>query len=121
MIDRFHINDESRVGVVQYSNQPELVFDFSQGEEIHAKLEAREWMNEGTFTGAGIEFATSNLFDSAREDATKVLIVLTDGKSNDNAAFGAQEARGEDITLFAIGVGNSIEQEELESIANRPE
>merc|ERR1711953_972712 len=66
-------------------------------------------------------FATSNLFDNAREDATKVLIILTDGKSNDNAAFGAQEARGEDITLFAIGVGNSIEQEELESIADRPE
>lgn len=124
MIDRFHIHDESRVGVVQYSNQPELVFDFSQGEEIseiHTKLEAREWMNEGTFTGAGIEFATSNLFVDVREDATKVLIVLTDGKSNDDAAFAAKSARDEDITIFAIGIGNGIEQEELESIADHPE
>merc|ERR1711941_106768 len=60
-------------------------------------------------------------FVDVREDATKVLIVLTDGKSNDDAAFAAKSARDEDITIFAIGIGNGIEQEELESIADQPE
>lgn len=50
-------------------------------------------------------------------DVSRVAIVITDGRSQDNVTEPAQMARGQQINTFAIGVTDHVLAAELESIA----
>ena len=55
------------------------------------------------------------------ERVPRIGIVMTDGQSGDEVLGPAEAARGQDITLYAIGIGEGIKEEELQQIANDPE
>ncbi|TSK14506.1 Integrin alpha-X [Bagarius yarrelli] len=74
-------------------------------------------------------FASNELFISqagARENANKVLVVITDGESTDqyNLEDAIQNAERKKITRYAIGVGNVFNKpsaaQELNDIASKP-
>ncbi|CAG2240776.1 COL6A [Mytilus edulis] len=78
-----------------------------------------------TKTGPAIKFMTTNSFSTAaghRTGVPKIGIVITDGKSNDqaNTLAESKKARSSGIQLIAIGVGDGINTLELEGIANKP-
>ncbi|XP_034041180.1 collagen alpha-1(XXI) chain [Thalassophryne amazonica] len=116
----------TQVGVVQYSDDPVLEIPlgkFLSNNDLIAAMESIEYMGGNTRTGAAIKFATEKLFDLSERSSTgvsRIAVVLTDGKSQDEVLKAAEVARKKGVILFAIGVGSETEQSELRDIANKP-
>ncbi|ETE58770.1 Collagen alpha-1(XII) chain, partial [Ophiophagus hannah] len=91
--------DKIRVGLSQYSSDPRTEWDlntYSTWEQHNLKEEA-----------------------GARPEASKLLILLTDGKSQDDASPPAQTLKNMGIKIFAVGVKNADETE-LRQVASEP-
>ncbi|XP_063772798.1 collagen alpha-1(XXI) chain [Pseudophryne corroboree] len=113
----------TQVGVVQYSDSPVLEIPLGRHESIEdlvGRMQDIEYLGGNTRTGNAIQFAVDKLFSRSLRPLTKIAIVLTDGKSQDDVKDIAENARNNKITLFAIGVGSEIEENELRAIANKP-
>ncbi|XP_069468416.1 collagen alpha-1(XXI) chain-like [Ambystoma mexicanum] len=116
----------TQVAVVQYSDTPRL--DISLGEhtsieQLMPAMRAMKYMGGNTQTGQAIKFATDKVFPSSqRSNVTKkrFAVVVTDGKSQDDVVNFSEEAKTQNIVLFAVGVGSEITKSELVSIANKP-
>uniref|UniRef100_A0A8C4Q5F0 VWFA domain-containing protein n=1 Tax=Eptatretus burgeri TaxID=7764 RepID=A0A8C4Q5F0_EPTBU len=114
------------VSVIQYSDAPQLEISLAahkSSERLIAAISDILYMGGNTQTGRSIQFVTKQVFPvSPRASAVLVrtVVVVTDGKSQDNVTVAALEAREKGITLFAIGVGNEVEEAELKEIANKP-
>uniref|UniRef100_A0A2K6TJK5 Collagen alpha-1(XXI) chain n=1 Tax=Saimiri boliviensis boliviensis TaxID=39432 RepID=A0A2K6TJK5_SAIBB len=112
-----------QVGVVQYSDYPVLEIplgSYNSGEHLMAAVESILYLGGNTRTGKAIQFALDYLFAKSSRFLTKIAVVLTDGKSQDEVKDAAEAARDSKITLFAIGVGSETEDAELRAIANKP-
>ncbi|KAM6256527.1 LOW QUALITY PROTEIN: collagen alpha-1(XXI) chain-like [Porphyrio hochstetteri] len=112
-----------QVGVVQYSDYPVLEIPLGtheSTENLIREMESIHYLGGNTRTGRAIQFAFDHLFAKSSSFLTKIAVVLTDGKSQDEAKDVAAEARKNQITLFVIGVGSEIEEDELKAIANKP-
>ncbi|RXM33127.1 Collagen alpha-1(XXI) chain [Acipenser ruthenus] len=116
----------TQVGVVQYSDNPLLEIPlgkYASSEELIEAMESIQYMGGNTQTGIAIKFAWENMFAHsvrAANGVTKIAVVLTDGKSQDEVKHAAEEARKNRITLFAVGIGSETEEAELNAIANKP-
>ncbi|XP_037829540.1 collagen alpha-1(XXI) chain isoform X2 [Kryptolebias marmoratus] len=116
----------TQVGVVQYSDDPILEIPLgkhSTNKDLIKAMESIEYMGGNTRTGTAIKFATDKLFGlSERGPAgvSRIAVVLTDGKSQDEVLKAAEAARKRGVILFAIGVGPETEEAELKDIANKP-
>ncbi|XP_074982578.1 collagen alpha-1(XXI) chain isoform X2 [Caretta caretta] len=112
-----------QVGVVQYSDYPVLEIPLGthdSTENLIGEMESIQYLGGNTRTGRAIQFAIDHLFAKSSRFLTKIAVVLTDGKSQDEVKDAAAAARKNKITLFAIGVGSEIEEDELRAIANKP-
>ncbi|XP_024072267.2 collagen alpha-1(XXI) chain [Terrapene carolina triunguis] len=112
-----------QVGVVQYSDYPVLEIPLGthdSTENLIREMESIQYLGGNTRTGRAIQFSIDHLFAKSSRFLTKIAVVLTDGKSQDEVKDAAAEARKNKITLFAIGVGSEIEEDELRAIANKP-
>ncbi|KAJ7404366.1 Collagen alpha-1(XXI) chain [Pitangus sulphuratus] len=112
-----------QVGVVQYSDYPVLEIPLGtheSTENLIREMGSIHYLGGNTRTGRAIQFAFDHLFAKSSRFLTKIAVVLTDGKSQDEVKDVAAEARKNKITLFAIGVGSEIEEDELKAIANKP-
>ena len=90
VVDAFDINrDKTRVAVVSYSSaaKTEFVFnDHSTKSEVKAAISRMQFIGGSTATAEAIDRATTDIFVPAhgsRPDAVKVMVVITDGDSND--------------------------------------
>ncbi|XP_048352900.1 collagen alpha-1(XXI) chain isoform X2 [Sphaerodactylus townsendi] len=113
----------TQVGVVQYSDYPVLEIPLGThdtNENLVREMESIQYLGGNTRTGRAIQFAIDHLFAKSPRFLTKIAVVLTDGKSQDEVKHAAAEARKNKITLFAIGVGSETEEDELRAIANKP-
>jgi len=78
-----------------------------------------------TYTGEAINYVLSDktMFPSASKDAHKMLVIITDGKSNSrNEKFNvkkmADKAREEDVMVIVVGIGKSVNHQELKDMAD---
>ncbi|XP_032397057.1 collagen alpha-1(XXI) chain isoform X3 [Etheostoma spectabile] len=116
----------TQVGVVQYSDDPVLEIPLgkhSSTKDLIKAMESIEYMGGNTRTGAAIKFATDKLFglsERGPSGISRIAVVLTDGKSQDEVLKAAEAARKKGVILFAIGVGSETEGTELKDIANKP-
>lgn len=116
----------TQVGVVQYSDNPVLQIplgEYSSNRDLIKAMESIEYMGGNTRTGTAIEFATEKVFGSSERGplgVSRIAVVLTDGKSQDEVLKAAEAARKKGVILFAIGVGSETEEVELRDIANKP-
>ncbi|XP_078660839.1 uncharacterized protein LOC144905190 isoform X3 [Branchiostoma floridae x Branchiostoma belcheri] len=116
--------DRTRVAVAQYSSTPQVEFNLNSNSDVDTLSNAIEqitYMNgDSTFTGFAIEFVRQSAFSSfngARDDKPDIMVVVTDGQSTDSVTSSAATAREQGVTIFAVGVGTSIDLAELEEIA----
>ncbi|XP_070696913.1 collagen alpha-1(XXI) chain [Pempheris klunzingeri] len=123
----FNIGEKfTQVGVVQYSDDPVLEIPlgkFYSTKDLIKAMESIEYMGGNTRTGAAIKFATDKLFglsERGPQGVSRIAVVLTDGKSQDEVLKAAEAARKKGVILFAIGVGSETEAAELKDIANKP-
>ena len=59
-------------------------------------------------------------FSFVIQDVTKVLIVLTDGHSDDSVALPAQRLKNDGIIVYSIRLGSDVSNSELQEIASLP-
>ena len=83
------------------------------------------YLGGGTNDADAITFTGQQVFDQhngARGDVPRIAVMITDGgSSNPSAAIAAaNKARTEHIGLITVGVGNGVNQAELNSIADKP-
>ncbi|XP_052006673.1 collagen alpha-1(XXI) chain-like [Xyrauchen texanus] len=116
----------TQVGVVQYSDDPFLHIPLGKhlsSNDLIKAMESIDYMGGNTNTGKAIKFANDKLFalsERGPNGISKIAVVLTDGKSQDEVLAAAEAARKKGIILFAIGVGSETEEAELRAIANKP-
>lgn len=86
-------------------------------------INAIPYQDGGTVTGAALNWVDKNAFTTAagnRDHVIDIVIVMTDGKSanTQETAAAAAQLHGHNVKTFAVGIGNKIDQPELQSIAS---
>ena len=111
----------TRVGVVMFSTNAEISIAFDRyylREQLIAAVKGLTRKRGKTFINTGLDKA-NELFTPARgsrNDASKVLVLMTDGKSKGDVAPPAQRLREKDVRVIVVGVGN-VDKKQLEQIA----
>lgn len=114
--------------LVQYSSRPETEFQLNSYSSARAVLEhvkAMSYRGGGTRTGLGLDFLIHNHLNTAsgsraNEGVAQVLVVLTDGRSQDDVAEPAQVLRMAGVEVFAVGVQDAVDWE-LREMASHPQ
>ncbi|GMT19358.1 hypothetical protein PFISCL1PPCAC_10655, partial [Pristionchus fissidentatus] len=117
---------KTRVSVVQYSDQIRHEFslgDYGNSRNVHDAIRNIEYLTGLTRTGAAIEHVVNEAFSTSRgarpqsDEVSRVCIVITDGRSQDNVTIPSNNGRMKHIQMFAVGVTNHVLDSELEQIA----
>uniref|UniRef100_A0A8D2GTU3 Collagen alpha-1(XX) chain n=1 Tax=Urocitellus parryii TaxID=9999 RepID=A0A8D2GTU3_UROPR len=126
VISPFEIGpDKVQVGLTQYSGDPQTEWDlnsFRSRGEVLAAVRGLRYKGGNTFTGLALTHVLGqNLKPSAglRPEAAKVVILVTDGKSQDDVHTAARVLKDLDVDVFAVGVKNADEAE-LKVLASQP-
>ncbi|XP_063179791.1 collagen alpha-1(VII) chain-like [Chroicocephalus ridibundus] len=111
----------TQVAVAQYSEEPRAAFHFNQHRDRNSALKAVKGLSYAggnTKTGRGITYMLKEFFQSSRgmrPDFPHVLVLVTDGRSQDDVLLPARAAHGLGIRIIAVGVSGA-DPVELNSI-----
>lgn len=116
-----------KFALVQYNNKPETEFQlnsYQTTQEVLAHIKAMAYRGGGTKTGLGLDFLirahlTAAAGSRAAEGVTQAVVVLTDGRSQDDVAAPAQVLQLAGVKVFAVGVQDAVETE-LREMASQP-
>ncbi|TNN03913.1 hypothetical protein fugu_000942 [Takifugu bimaculatus] len=104
-----------KFAIVQFSSWPQIHFYFSDFDKssLENNINSITQLNEGTNTASAIQYVVDNVFIArrgSRENVGKVLIIITDGESQQKKLLPAavQAAENKKIVRFAIGVGSAF-------------
>ena len=128
IIDRFNIGpDSTLVGLVRYSTRARVRIRLGSYTVKSSLLGVIRGLNPETNgrtnTPMAIRLATRQLTGRrARADAKKIMIVITDGMSNEGGLIAppASMAKDAGIEVFVFGVGRGVDEAELRVIASEP-
>eukprot|EP00079_Xenopus_tropicalis_P018228 XP_004919427.1 PREDICTED: von Willebrand factor A domain-containing protein 2 [Xenopus tropicalis] len=116
-------SDLVRVGAMQYSGTPQVEFhldsSFSKA-DIKEKIKSIVFKGGPTETGLALKYIVWKGFPGARPPPVpKILIIVSDGKSQGNIKLPAAQIKGEDIEVFTVGV-KFPRWEELHALSSEP-
>lgn len=126
-VSRFTVGkDAAWFGAVRFGDGADVVIglgDDMDVESLQQSIDQIVHLQENTNTAAGIRSATQELNLNGRLNVPQVMLVLTDGRSNNaiDTATAADEARADGIELFSIGIGGNADETELKAIASDPD
>ncbi|XP_069104195.1 uncharacterized protein [Argopecten irradians] len=115
-----------QIGLVKYSTVPNNEFWLNEYHGVTGNHSIAKAINNTEYTGAltyiarGLEFVRSyslNAVNGARENASKVIILMTDGKATDEPAQIAGILKREGVLIACVAIGDGIRYDELQSIA----
>ena len=121
--------NDIQVGVTEFSNIPGDSFWMNMHADknsLLAAIDAIPFPGGNTHTELALKFARQQAFTSnhgGRAGVPNVLILLTDGQSTVpiETAKEAELIHKENITVYAVGIGNNVDMNELQIIASSPE
>ncbi|XP_062846674.1 cartilage matrix protein [Trichomycterus rosablanca] len=126
IVEKLDVSEKNaHVGLVQYSSTVKQEFPlgrYNSKKDVKEAVKKMAYMERGTMTGQAIRFLVDNSFSisqGARPGVTKVGIVFTDGRSQDYIGDAAKKAKEHGFKMYAVGVGNAVE-DELKEIASEP-
>ncbi|XP_067431757.1 integrin alpha-M-like [Thunnus thynnus] len=122
---------DTKFAIAQFSTDPTIhyYFDTFDTNNWKSQIDGIRQLTGWTYTAKAIKHVVNNVFSASkgsRSDVKKILIVITDGESNDrndlqNAVNSAEKKK---IVRFAIGVGGAFNnyraKQELDTIASKP-
>lgn len=119
--------DRFKFALVQYNTRPKTEFQLNSyptTQGVLAHIKTMSYRGGGTRTGLGLEFLirthlTTASGSRAAEGVAQVVVVLTDGRSQDDVVEPAQVLRLAGVEVFAVGVQNAVELE-LREMASQP-
>ncbi|XP_029969913.1 collagen alpha-1(VII) chain [Salarias fasciatus] len=112
----------TQIAVVHYSDEPRIEFrlsDFKDRNSMLRALRALRYVGGNTKTGKGISYVLQELFQESlgmRPNVAHVLVLITDGRAQDNVVPPSRIARALGVSVLAVGVSNA-DMEELNKIA----
>jgi Mg-chelatase subunit ChlD len=106
--DRAGVADFDSYGSLYQS----LTADFSGVKNQIDRIDA----SGGTNIGAGVSIANRELINNSSDERVKIEIVLTDGEGSYSPHL-TTEAKENNITIYTIGLGSSIDETLLRNIA----
>lgn len=118
-----------QIGVTTFSEKVHHQFymnSYFEKNELLAAIRRIPYSQGGTYTELALKWVREKAFTSQsgdRENAGNILIVMTDGKSNNatKTKIEADKLHQAGIQVFAIGIGTGIKGFELENIASDSE
>ncbi|MEE6481756.1 hypothetical protein FKM82_012958 [Ascaphus truei] len=113
-----------RFGVAVYGDSIRMSIELSDYEttgEVLLALQSIVYKGGNTKTGAALAFLAERVFNPSvsREDAAKIVLLLTDGRSGDAVEENAQLLQDRGVTVFAVGIKDA-DRNELVKIATEP-
>lgn len=118
--------DDTNVALVLYSKKAQVVFDldkYHKTDYIVKAIEKMSYPGGGTKTGYALDKVRKEIFKGLKKDrksVPKVVMVLTDGQSQDDVEDPAEELRDEGATIISLGVGCCYDDKELKEMASDP-
>jgi len=105
--------DKTRIGVFRYNklidSETEIkLADATNLENLLLGIDAIPYDGSGTLTGAAINYTFTNHLSAEygnRPDVDDFVIVITDGRSQDDVVVPSELVRGTGAMVFAVGVG----------------
>ncbi|XP_014033601.1 cartilage matrix protein isoform X2 [Salmo salar] len=126
IVDKLDVSEtKAHVGLVQYSSSVKQEFPlgrYNNKKDLKDAVKKMAYMERGTMTGQALRYLTDSSFapaGGARPGVAKVGIVFTDGRSQDYIGDAAKKAKEQGFKMYAVGVGNAVE-DELREIASQP-
>ncbi|XP_020842911.2 collagen alpha-4(VI) chain-like [Phascolarctos cinereus] len=119
--------DQVRVGLAQFSDniyEAFLLSQFPLKSDVLQQIRNLPYRTGGTRTGSALEFLRTAYFtDSAgsraKDNVPQVVILVTDGESNDEVAEAASKLKEGGVSIYVVGI-NVQDVQELETIASKP-
>ncbi|KAK9954343.1 hypothetical protein ABG768_016418 [Culter alburnus] len=122
----FHIGPQGvQIALSQYSGDPRTEWhlnNFTSREPLLEAIRNFRYKGGNTFTGQALIHALENNLKEevgARPNTPQFLLLLTDGKSQDDAIAAANRLKNAGVEIIAIGVKNADEAE-LRQVASEP-
>ncbi|XP_063064031.1 collagen alpha-1(XX) chain [Engraulis encrasicolus] len=127
MVTPFHIGpDKVQIALSQYSGDPRTEWqlnNFTSKEQLVEAVRNFRYKGGNTFTGQALmHVLNENLREEAgaRQNIPHFVLLLTDGKSQDDAIAAANKLKSEGVEIIAVGVKNA-DVAELKQVASAPE
>lgn len=119
--------DRFKFALVQYNSRPETEFQLNSyptAQGVLAHIKTMKYRGGGTRTGLGLDFLirthlTAASGSRAGDGVAQVVLVLTDGRSQDDVAEPAQVLQLAGVEVFAVGVQDAVDLE-LREMASQP-
>ena len=122
MVVSFKISKRfTRIGIVLFSYRARLIFSFntySRARDILRAIDNIKYPSGGTKTGKAMSYAQRTLFSNRSSKRKKVLVVMTDGHSQDRVSRPARALKRLGIEIFAVGIGKHYNIRQLFQIAS---
>ncbi|MGH0163172.1 UNVERIFIED_CONTAM: hypothetical protein FKN15_047330 [Acipenser sinensis] len=120
-------DNEFNFAIVQYSGSPKTEFQlntYANKQDILFHIWSMPYRGGGTRTGLGLEYLikthlTEAAGSRASEGVPQIIVVLTDGRSQDDVIPPSSILKMADVDMFAVGVQHAVEWE-LKEIASKP-
>lgn len=120
-------SDQVRVGLAQYNDNIYPAFQLNQYPLKGVVLEQIRnlpYRTGGTNTGSALEFIRTNYLTEAagsraKDGVPQIVILVTDGESNDEVQEAADKLKEDGVVVYVVGV-NVQDVQELQTIASEP-
>ncbi|KAM6375888.1 collagen alpha-6(VI) chain-like [Alca torda] len=126
LVNRIDVGaDRTQIGVVQFSDKPKEEFKlntYSTKRDILHAIDGISPLQSTTLTGEALKFMLKYFQASSgsRHAAKKILILITDGESQDEVGAPARGLRQTGISIYSVGVFNA-NKTQLEEISGKRE
>ncbi|XP_027547981.1 von Willebrand factor A domain-containing protein 2 isoform X1 [Neopelma chrysocephalum] len=115
--------DRVRVGMIQFSSTPHLEFpldSYLTKQEVKERIKRTLFRGGSTETGRALKYILRKGFPGGRNSSVpRVLIIISDGKSQGSTVMPAVQVKERHITVFAVGI-KFPRWEELHVLASEP-
>ncbi|XP_061768219.1 collagen alpha-1(VII) chain isoform X2 [Nerophis ophidion] len=107
----------AQIAVVTFSDEPRIEFrlnDYKDQNAVQRALRGLRYGGGNTKTGKGISYVLQELFQESlgmRQDVAHVLVLITDGRAQDDVVPPSRIARSLGVSVLAVGVANADLQE----------
>lgn len=122
MVVSFKISKKfTRVGIVLFSYRARLIFGLNTywtQRDILRAIDNIRYPNGGTKTGLAMSYAQRTLFRRHSRGRKQVMIVMTDGRSQDGVSGPAYALKRRHVEMFAVGIGRRFNIRQLFQIAS---
>ncbi|XP_075171327.1 collagen alpha-6(VI) chain-like [Anomaloglossus baeobatrachus] len=111
--------NDFQFGIVQFSYDTMEVLQLSKNgtkETIWEAIEKMPYMDKGTYTGKALDFVSLYFTENkgARPKVKKFLILITDGKAQDDVRDQSASLRNSSVNIISVGIFNANKTQLLE-------